>query len=371
MSIKVTIRDVAQRAGTSLATVSHAINDRPGMVSRRTRERIQTIAKELGYRPSRRARQMRKQSNLTLAMQVASSAVTGTWRSSFALNMIILRGVSAYAVARGYHVHLLMGEAGREEAELEAQVLRENAVDGVIFMGYAQEQHEEMGQVLGRMKEVGVAAATVSERMGTLGVPVVAINLEPAVMAAVGRMKELGCGRAAYIGSTYKSEHERRGRFELFQRALGDAAMELAAVHSTRDEVDGYLHTEQLLESGPLPDCIVYGADHLAMAGLKALGRRGVRVPEDVRVLGVDHAPYAAEAPVELASLDQRYFDRGQTLAKVLIDQINHPKNPVASRTELDAAFVDGASLGAMCGDLGGEREEGGASPTLRTANSF
>jgi DNA-binding LacI/PurR family transcriptional regulator len=337
---------VARRAGTSLATVSHAINERPGMVSRRTRERIQKIAHELGYRPSRQARQMRKQSNLTLAMQIASSAVTGTWRSSFALNMVILRGVSAYAVARGFHVHLLMAEAGADVRELEAQVLRENAVDGVIFMGYPQDQHDGLLEVLGRMKEVGVAAATVSERLGAMGVPVVAINLQPAVEAAVGRLKALGCRRVAYIGATRHSEHERVCRSDLFQRALAEAGIELAALVPTTDELESYLHTTQLIDRGALPDGIIYGADHFAMAGLRALVGRGIQVPSDVRIMGVDHAPYAAEAPVQLASLDQRYFDRGQTLAKVLIDQIGHPGNPVASRTELDAEFVDGGSLG-------------------------
>jgi DNA-binding LacI/PurR family transcriptional regulator len=138
-------------------------------------------------------------------------------------------------------------------------------------------------------------------------------------------------------------------RFDLFNKALGYAGIELPqqSVLRTVREVDGYRHTMELLDRGALPDCIIYGADHMALAGLSALADRGVRVPEDVRVLGVDHAPYAAEAPVQLASLDQRYFDRGQTLAKVLLDQISHPDNPVPSRTELDAEFIDGASLGS------------------------
>jgi DNA-binding LacI/PurR family transcriptional regulator len=349
MANNITIRDVAERVGTSVATVSYALNRRPGMVSQEMGERIRRAAEELGYRPSRQARQLRGQSNMTLAMQLDSAVtLSNTWRSSFSLNLILLRGVSAYAVARGYHVHLLISEPGRDLEELEQQILNENAVDGVIFMGCRFDTPEKVMDVSARMASAGIGSVTVSENLGAMGMPLVAINLEPAVLAAVERLKALNCRRAGYVGLLHQTEHERVPRFELFKKALDDARIELpewAALRTVR-EVDGYRHTIELLDRGALPDCIIYGSDHMAMAGMSALADRGVRVPEVVRVLGVDHAPYAAEAPVQLASLDQRFFDRGQTLAKVLLDQIAHPDHPVPSRTELDAEFVDGASLG-------------------------
>jgi LacI family transcriptional regulator/LacI family purine nucleotide synthesis repressor len=233
---------------------------------------------------------------------------------------------------------------------LEQQVLSERAVDGVVFMGYRADKRQKEIDVAARMKSAGLATVTISETLGAMGMPVVAINLEPAIRRAVERLKTLNCRRAAYIGLLHQNEHELIPRFNLFNRALDDAGIELPqrSVLRTVREVDGYRHTMELLDHGALPDCIIYGADHMALAGLSALADRGVRVPEDVRVLGVDHAPYAAEAPVGLASLDQRFFDRGQTLAKVLLDQIAHPDHPVPSRTELDAEFIDGASLGRM-----------------------
>ncbi len=349
MQPNVTIRDVAERAGTSVATVSYALNGRAGMVSRAMGERIRRIAGELGYRPSRQARQLRGQSTKTLAMQLDSAVtLSNTWRASFSLNLLLLQGVSAYALERGYHVHLLVSRPGRDLEELEQQILSENAVDGVIFMGYRLDKRRTEGEVAGRIKSAGLAAVTVSETMGELGLPVVAVNLEPAVRAAAARLKELGCRRAGYVGLLHRNEHERVPRIELFQAALAAQGIDLPerGVIRTVREVDGYRHTLELLEQGPLPDCIIYGSDHMAMAGMSALADKGISVPGDVRVLGVDHAPYAGEAPVGLASLDQRFFDRGQTLAKVVLDQIAYREGPVPQRTELDAEFIDGASLG-------------------------
>jgi LacI family transcriptional regulator len=208
MSNNITIRDVAERAGTSVATVSYALNRRPGMVSPKVGERIRRVAEELGYRPSRQARQLRGQSNMTLAMQLDSAAtLNNTWRSSFTLNLIMLRGVSAYAVARGYHVHLLVSEPGRDLEELEQQVLRENAVDGVVFMGYRADKRQKEIDVAARMKSAGLATVTISETLGAMGMPLVAINLEPAIRRAVERLKALNCRRAAYIGLLHQNEH--------------------------------------------------------------------------------------------------------------------------------------------------------------------
>jgi DNA-binding LacI/PurR family transcriptional regulator len=265
------------------------------------------------------------------------------------LNLIMLEGVSTFAATHGYHVHLLISRHEHPLEEVRQQILQENSFDGIIFTGYRSLVPQDAAKLVRRMKTGGVTAVTIDETLGAAGLPMVAVNLEPAVLQAVQRLKALHCRRAAYIGLMHQVAHERIARCDLFRNALEQAGIDLPeqSILRTHREIDGYRHTLELLRRGPLPDCIIYGSDHIAMAGLEALGDNGIQAPDEVRVLGVDHAPYAAESPVELASLDQRYFDRGQTLAKVLLDQINHPNKSVPSRTELDARFVDGASLGA------------------------
>ncbi len=342
-----TILDIARETGMAKSSVAQILQGRPGY-SPASRQRILEIADRLGYRPSRQARQLRHRSTMTLAVQVDSGiASNNVWRATVALNVVTLDGVGAFAGTRGYQVNWLSSRAGDALEDLRRQVLREQSVDGVVFMGYRKLQARDAAELVRRMRAAGVAAVSMDETLGAAGMPTVTVNLEPAVHQAVDRLRELGCRRVAYIGRVNQIVNERVARFELFREALIRSGIQLPdeLVIPTLRELDGYRHTHELIKRGPLPDCIIYGADHLAMAGVSALGDNAINIPGDVRILSVDHAPYAAESPVPLASIDYRFYDHGQTLAKVLLDQIINPKASVPARTELRALFVDGPSL--------------------------
>lgn len=352
MAQLVTIRDVAEKAGASISAVSYALNRRPGMVNAKKRERILAVAREMGYRPSRQARQMRRQANMTLAVQFDSAAVSdNVWRSSMAQSWLTLRGISECTAARGYHLHLLTTGSEQDCDRFEQQVLRENAVDGVVFMGFSQRDvaKQWVPRLLEQMDSLAMPAVGIDEMLADQGVPLVAVNLEPAVQQAAKRMRELGHRKVAYVGVGYPLVSERQSRLTLFRDALDQLGVSLPDewIVPTRIEIDGYRHTRQLLDAGHRPDCILYSGDHLAMAGIQAILDCGLRVPGDISVLGMDHAPYSAASPIGLASLEKHFYDHGWTLAKLLCDQIENAQDAqVPARTALDARFVDGPSLG-------------------------
>jgi len=353
LSTRVTIRDVAREAGISVATASHALNGHRDMVSERTRDHVLATARGLGYRPSRRGRQLRRGSSMTLAVQIDSSvAGSNSWRSSFVLNLLQVRGITTAATERGYQVHLITTEPGEDFVGLEQQVLKENAVEGVIFLGYRNRVATErlLPGLLAGMRRCGIASVTIDEGLGAMGVPTVAIDLEPAVHQAAARLAALGHRRGAYIGQGLDQQgvHERQPRARLFHQAFADAGMALpdSLKRDAELELDAYRFTTEMLTGGTVPTCIVYSSDHLAMAGMQAILDRGLRVPEDVSVLGVDHAPYNTHAPVGLATIDQRYTERGRRLTERLLDELAPAKDDLPERIELDAAFIDGPSLG-------------------------
>lgn len=352
-SSRVTIRQVAEQAGVSLASVSSALNGRPGMVSAQTQARIVAVAEKIGYRPSRKARQLRQQGHLTLSVQIDSNAVASlTSRQTMALSMLVLQGISAYALRQGYHLHLLMPRPGQDAEAFEEQVVRENAVDGMVFLGYNLQSltDSQLQAMLGQLKTLGLPAVTLNHRVAAQGVPAVLTNLESAIGQMARRIAEHGHRRAGYIGLSRRVGHELRGRsrFELFENALDDAGVTIdpACIRETGLEVHAYRETLAMIDAGHCPSCLIYSADHLAIAGMQAMEDRGLQPGRDLAVIGSDHAPYAQGLPIELATIDQRFIDRGELMAKLLIDQIRHPTDPVPEYSIVDALFVDGPSLG-------------------------
>lgn len=353
-SPRVTIRQVAEQAGVSLASVSSALNGKPGMVSAQTQARIIAIAQNLGYRPNRKARQLRRQSNLTLSIQIDSNAISSpSERPTLALSLLMLQGINTYALRQGYHLHLLMPKQDRDVETFEEQVLRENAVDGVIFMGYKPTtlSTSRLKQLIAKLKALSIPAVTFNHRVATCGIPAVLTNLDSAIESAVQCMVRRGHRRVGYIGIARQSGHEMRfrSRFELFQDALNRSGIQMdpECIRVTTFEFNAYRETLAMIDSGRCPSCLIYSSDHLAVAGMQALEDRGLEPGRDISVVGCDYAPYARGLPIELATIDQRFVQRGELLAKLLLDQVRHPADPVSECSIVDATFVDGPSLGA------------------------
>lgn len=347
----VTIAEVASHAGTSSAAVSYVLNNRPGMVGAATRERILRAAHELGYRPRRHARQMRKKANLVITVHLDSTIISdNSWRASGSLTLQIIQGIGFHATSRNYHLHLLLPRQGDDVEAVDNQVISENAVDGVVFMGFSDTSPgERFDQLLDRMRRLKIPAVTIDRRVAQRGIPAVYLDLRPGIQAVAARLRALGHRRVGYLGLTRSmTVSEQTPRFELFQQALREQGVELDTVVTIRSELDAYRQTLKLAASGRLPSCLIYTADHHAMAGVEALADHGLAVPQDVSVVAMGNAPYAAASRVPLATIDQRYFDQGVTLAKLLLDRIEGKEAPSPTATLLPSRFIERVSLGRI-----------------------
>ncbi len=348
-STSLTIADVARRAKVSPAAVSYSLNNQLGDVSRETRDRVLKIAAEMGYRPNRRGRQLRTQSHMTIGVQIDSGLLTSNVRRLTAtLPLTLFQGAAAHAAERGYHIQLIMARGGRDLDEVRRQLIEVNAVDGVGLMGLADVTDAELAELMHSLDKVRLPAITLDRRLGALGIPLVGSDRWPAVRQAARRVVELGHRRIAYCGGVTKTQNEPQSKPEQFRAAFEAQGVPLpdSAVHAALVEIDAYQVVRRLMQSDPRPTCILFAGDHQAMAALEALADLGLEAPRDVSFIALNNAPYAQGSRVPLATIDQRYGEQGEMLARLLLDRIADPQAPVAGVSLLASTFIERESLG-------------------------
>jgi LacI family transcriptional regulator len=277
-----TIRDVAQLAGVSTATVSKVLNDAPH-VSDESRRRVEDAIRKLNFRPNTIARGLRKSRTHTLGL------ITDDIEGVF--TMSLMRGVEQAAHVKGFSVFLCnsFGDPARERAHLDALLAKQ--VDGLILLsGF-------------RVRERGAPALPLG------GVPVVYLyqytrdvpamcylpDDEGGGYLAAEHLVKTGRRRIAMINgpAKYEATHERHHGYV---RALADAGLKadpaLLRVGKWH-ETSGYEATRDLMSLPEPPDAIFCASDSIAIGAMDALHELGVRIPDDVAIIGFDNRPAA------------------------------------------------------------------------------
>ena len=273
-----TLRDVAERANVSLRTVSNVLADHPH-VSALMRARVQAAIEELDYRPNPVARTLRTGRTGVLALVVPEIDVP--YFSELA------RDVIDTAAEFGYRV--MIDQTGHDhdrERELLTGADRTMLFDGILFSPLVtRTELLEMGT------RTSMPLVLLGEHDFDGRYDHVAIDNVRAAHDATTHLISLGRTRIAAIGAQpdeeYSTPQQRTAGFEsaLVDAGLAPASVEPAA-HYRR--ADGYQAARALLERDPRPDAIFCYSDLLAMGALRAVFDAGLRVPEDVAIIGID-----------------------------------------------------------------------------------
>lgn len=272
------MKDVAEHAGVSIKTVSNVVNGYP-FVTLSTRERVEAAIAELGYRPNLTARSLRGGRSGVIALAIPDLA------SPYFAE--IARDVVHVAASRRWTV-LVEQTDGLRGRELEVlQGIRDNLADGVIFSPLA------LGTDELREARPQVPMVCIGERVTAGVMDHVAIDNVAAAREATGLLIASGRRRIAAIGEqTGTSAATARLRLQGYRDALRaagltvDPALVLPAVSWHR--LDGQAAGEQLARLSEPPDAIFCCNDLLAIGAIHGLALHGVRVPDDVAVVGID-----------------------------------------------------------------------------------
>ncbi len=336
MSDKITIRDVATRASVSYQTVSRVLNGRPD-VAAETRLRIQQVIEELGYRPSAIARSLISKRTYTLGL------ITADFSDYFFTQVIV--GAEAEARKHGYFFMLCSTERNPADEPEYFKLLTERNVDGILF---ARPSTEQDNRHIFALLEQGMALVTTAYYVPGQSLTVVDVDNVDGGFQAVNCLVSAGHSRIAMIAgpSGWKSVDDRTYGYRLALEQVGVPVDPDLIEHSDWSYEGGYNAIQHLLERNLLFTALFAQNDSMAIGAIRALHEAGLRVPDDVAVVGYDDIPAAAYSNPPLSTIRQPMWKVGEVATRLLIETI---ENPDAEKKEvlLKAEFVQRASCGS------------------------
>lgn len=332
---KVGIKDIAAKAGVSIATVSHALRN-PGRVSDATRRRVLLAADKVGYTPNRLAAGLRTARSGNIVVIIPDIA------DSF--NAGIIKAIEQVAHSRGYSV-LLGDTQGSEDREREfAAMTRSHQADGIILFSHRLPFDVAPGaDGAGRGDLPPIVNGC--EFTGHDAVPLVAIDDVQAGADATMHLIGLGHHDIAVITGDMQSRSspDRLAGFGRAMRAAGLPVREEWVAHGTYTLQGGERAAQSLLLRKDRPTAIFCFSDEIAFGCIHALRQNGFRVPQDFSVIGFDDIPFARYFDPPLTTVAQPAEAIGRACATVLLDQIEG-RRPAEQRHILPHEVVVRAS---------------------------
>jgi LacI family transcriptional regulator len=330
-----TSADVASRAGVSRTTVSLVLNDRGESIPATTRQRVFEAARELGYHPDHSARGLAggRSQTLALVLRQTPEQVAGD-----ALLAETLRGLATAARSAGFRVlvePLIPGEA------TYGDLVRSGRADGVVVSGPLFDDPELADLVADGFPIV------IQGHLPGAAAPTIDVDNEASARLAVDHLLELGHRRIACITNaalTYTAAADRLAGYRTALATAGVAAAPELVDEGAFDAASGHRAMTRILGRGR-PDAVFVASDVVALGAIGALREAGLRVPDDVSVVGFDDVPLAAYFDPPLTSIRVPAYELGLAAGHALLDRIAGREVP--ARTLLPTELIVRASTAA------------------------
>ncbi|HHV62141.1 MAG TPA: LacI family transcriptional regulator [Firmicutes bacterium] len=311
-----TIRDVARRAGVSVATVSAVLNQNK-YVSEQLKERVQRAVEELGYQPNRLARSLRRKKSSMVAYIVPT--ITNPIFSQVA------RGVQDVMSQASHSVILCNSDLDPKKFEDYRSILLESQIDGLIL---SAAHDPATGRVVEAFNSKGVPVVIVHSPRDLEDVDSILPDDHGGAVKAVEHLVALGHRRIGIVG--VKNSTSSRLRVEGYKEALEKAGIPLDdrliyLGESYADEY-GYKGCQALLQVDPPPTAIFAVSDLLGIKVLSAAADMGLRVPEDISIVAFDNT-FAAYSRPQLTSVSVPNYEMGQVAARLLLGRLRRSES--------------------------------------------
>lgn len=310
----VSIKEVAEVAGVSTATVSRVLSGKGG-VSATLRARVEAAVQALDYRPNLVARSLRVQKSATVGLIVSDI------RNPFFTD--VSRAVEDTLHAAGYTVFLCNADENAEKERLYLEVMHAQNVAGIIFSP-TREQSENLAAL-----DIHLPMVLLDREAQGAAVDMVLIDNVDAAYRLVHHLIQNGYRRiGALVGAASTTGRE---RYQGYERALQDHALR-PAQHSVfyrqpRIE-DGRQATLQILEAATPPDALMATNSLLGAGALLAIHERGLRIPDDIALVSFDETLWAQLVKPGITVIAQPTYEIGRTAAELLLQRLQDPNRP-------------------------------------------
>lgn len=333
-----TIKDVAEAASVSVATVSAVVNE-ADWVSDRTRARVQAEINRLGYQPNRVARSLKTRESRTVGVIV--SDLTNPFFTE------VVRGLQHGLREQGRAIVLCDADHRFDLGDDQFALMREKQVDGFVLIGGAVHQ----SRLEGHMARDSPAPVVVIERdYDVEGVNTLLVDSEQAGWAATNHLINQGYERIAHISGPVKGPgaqtYGRQQRLDGYQRALREAGrtVDERLIAHGNFRFEGGMAAMKTLLSRAHPDAVFCANDLMALGTIAAARAHGLEVPGDLAVVGFDDIPVARLVHPPLTTMAMPKARLGRAAAELLVERIEQRGEVAPQRKGFEAQLIVRAS---------------------------
>jgi len=317
----VTMRDVAEKAGVSVTTVSHVIN-KTRLVSDELRQRVLAAMRELEYWPNALARSLRRKETNTIGMILPDNS-----NPFFAE---VSRGIEDTCFRQGYNIILCNSDGDLDKEFLYTNVLVEKQVDGIILFA-AGESIEQVRMLQAR----NIPLVMVDRMLSDVAVDMVLTDNIQGGELATRHLLELGHGHIACITGSLNLSLSAE-RMTGYRQALMEHHIpveESLIVEGDFQYESGYRAANRLLTADSPPSAIFACNDLMAIGAISAVVESGRQVPNDISVVGFDNLRLASFANPPLTTIAQSKYEMGVAATVMLLERIR--KHDIPARRQL------------------------------------
>ena len=312
----VTLKDVARVAGVSYATVSRALSGSPE-IGEGTRKRVIKICEEMGYTPNTVARAMVMKRTNIIGLIVTS--IDNPFMSEMTAHLEI------YARQCGYNLMICNSSYDPDLEKEVFSLLMGRNVDGIIMIPVGSESYDALKPMTAQVPTVFVG-----ENMIELPENYVSVDNTTGMQQATEYLYSLGHRKILYLGARDNSMTHKL-RADGYYNACKKLSIEPNVLRnsSARSSLQvGYELAKAHFEQSPSETAILCAADTLAIGVIQAAYEKGIRIPEDLSLMGFDNISFSALPPISLTTVHQTQLEIAVSALDMLLNRIKRPDTP-------------------------------------------
>lgn len=325
--MKFNIKDVARKAGVSISTVSRVINSSKP-VKLKTKDKVLDAIEELGYRPNAIARSLKIKHTKSIGIMTPDIA------NQFYPEVV--RGIEDVANMYEYTIFLCNTDLNEEKELQYFTELEEKQIDGLIFMG--NQVSEELRK---EMIHSDIPVVLIGGKAAEL--PSVTINNEQAAKEAVEFLLNRGHHRVGIITGKMKDPMMGQARLKGYRRAMEEKGLQIEEeliVEGGYRYKSGYEGAKRLMALPNPPKAVFVCSDEMAIGASRAILEDGLKIPEDVAIMGFDNVDISGKVFPSLSTIGQPMYEMG-AIAMRLLTKILHQESIGASDIVLDYEVIE------------------------------
>lgn len=320
---EVTIYDLARQLNISIATVSRALKDDP-VVSKKTRKKINDLARELGYRSNNFARSLRTRRTHTIGVIVPRL-------NSYFMSTVIA-GIESVANSEGYNLLISQSSESCVQESASARTMFNNRVDGLLVsLAYDTSAIDHFEPFIKKNIPLIFFDRIADHKDCTC----IIINNFKAAYEATTHLISQGRRRIVYITATPK-RNVYVDRLQGYKQALADQRIpfkEDYIIIGNLSQEAGVEAAGHIRKMKPLPDAVFVANDNSAVGCMVALKQMGIRIPEDIAFAGFNNDPVCTVVEPNLTTINYPGYEMGQVAARNLIDHLKGGSSILSTNT--------------------------------------